>query len=323
MPTQEEVIKVLENIGRFVSTHPFERILYSMYEGLNINYFRIQFQRDDNRCATIIFIEYYDLANNDLSVIHRVSIPEASLRTNRILPIMTRPEAGLITPEEFRLLRQSIEFRLTQEQITGLRPIWWRFNEVMSTPNYESKQPHPPYPLIGLEYEPQLTLLNYPKKSVFIVMDNKSIVVEYFRTNCVVLTLPYKYCNNRDQDNLEFRTPPVKFENLPEEIAKLQTEMESLIKEIAKVVGPVGIFLPAQPCTKHINLSGLGKPVTRKDAEVKLGNYGNRYHLKVPYSFTDYNHIATTPFYYFLQKKPILLGYSMTGDSFVRRCELP
>lgn len=320
MPTQEEVSIILKQIASFVVTHPYDRIPFSLYEGLDPRNLRATTHNDEYIQFVHIDVTYYDLNNTNLCTRYRLTVPKMEIirnhlrqrpgleagqvyrvPVNRIIPIMLRPEAGLVTPEEYRLQRQQ-----------GIPRV-----------NYGPNKLHPPYPLIGLEYEPQLTLLNYPKKRVHVVCSRYNTRVRQTRPNGVILDLPYKFITKIDQDNLEFRTSPVKLEELPKEIEKLQLEMESLVMEITKAVGPVGIFLPAQPCTKHINLSGLDKPITIADVEIKTCGYGNRYHFRVPYSFTDYNHIATAPFYYFQQTEPILLGYSMTGDSFVRRCELP
>ena len=117
---------------------------------------------------------------------------------------------------------------------------------------------HPPYPLIGIEWEPQLTLLNYPKLPIEVFPDHFKALscTQCYNNNTssykIALYVSPKYV---DATNLEFRTKTVKIEDLPNSISIVQDKMEDLVKEIAKALGPTGIFLPALPCTKHVNIS--------------------------------------------------------------------
>lgn len=196
----------------------------------------------------------------------------------------------------------------------------FRFHQIVS-------KSHPPYPLIGIEWEPQLTLLNYPKKKVDIrVLSSISEISTASKSkgnDACCLFLPEKYKKYVDVDNLEFRTKPVKFDDLKDEIKRVQDGMETVVKEIAKEVGPVGVFLPGDPCTKHVNISGIHH---LGPSEIKEGEFGERIHIRVPYSYNDYMDIKSWSVFrdIFSQVhiKPILLGYSMTGETYERRSEL-
>ena len=162
---------------------------------------------------------------------------------------------------------------------------------------------HPPHPLIGIEWEPQVTLLNYPKMAVCPARnrDNNSMYMGKVADHTdaatlmgvagMFLYLPKKYSDNIDNFNLEFRTPPVRLEDLPDAIKTEQDKMEALVKDIAKALGPTGIFLPALPCTKHVNISmpDWDDQLFKYNGCWKEGEYGARFHINVSYGFTEYD----------------------------------
>lgn len=198
----------------------------------------------------------------------------------------------------------------------------------------EDVRNHPPYPLIGLEWEPQLTLLNYPKMPI------RAISSRHYDFTCgklfngdmtkylIELYVPLKYRENVDTTNIEFRTTPVQLKDLPEAIKTEQDKMEALVKNIAKAVGPTGIFLPALPCTKHVNVSmpEWNTELFKYNGSWKNGVHGGRFHINVGYGFTEYDKLLRAELpaedRWCRNNKPILLGYSMAGDTYVRRHEL-
>lgn len=206
------------------------------------------------------------------------------------------------------------------------------FRATLSGDPITTKQ-HPSYPLIGLEFEPQLTLLNYPNKKVVIAY-NCNNEIKVFTTLCnvyvysfiedlensIVLLLPDNYNNYIDSgsSNLEFRTNPVSFTELPAELNRINATFQSVMLEIAKVTGPLAAFLPANPCTKHVNLSVPSCEFPPDLYHTKPGVYGQRIHIKVPYNFTNYSSLLPrlgTPTTQL--NTPICLGYTYTGDSWM------
>ena len=197
---------------------------------------------------------------------------------------------------------------------------------------------HPPHPLIGIEWEPQLTLLNYPEMPIHVLYDPfrsaQDFICKYshndnLKSKCeVIIFVPYKYKAMVDNANIEFRTQPVKLEDLPDAIKTEQDKMEALVKEIAKSQGPTGIFLPAYPCTKHVNVSmpEWNAELFKYNGNWKQGLHGGRFHVNVGYSFHEYDKLLKAEISpeerWRSDEKPILLGYSMTGDVYVRRSEL-
>lgn len=212
-------------------------------------------------------------------------------------------------------------------QPIGTWPEWLRLDYYQYPPTNEPIKSHPDYPLIGIEWEPQLTLLNYPNKAIYIhLSENFRTDIVNYDEKCVVIFLSLKYSGYTDKvvANIELRTDPVKLENLPIEIHNCQKVMEDIVKDIAKIVGPVGVFLPAFPCSKHVNVSfkGMLSDILFPRYVIKPGIYGYRQHARVPYNFTDYKSLFTpcdnlTPL-----KEPILLGYSYTGETYTSRREL-
>ena len=200
------------------------------------------------------------------------------------------------------------------------------------------QEKHPPHPLIGIEWEPQLTLLKYPEMPIHVLYDPfrsaQDFTCKYshndnLKSKCdVIIFVPYKYKAMVDNANIEFRTPPVKLEDLPAAIKTEQDKMAALVKDIAKAQGPTGIFLPAYPCTKHVNVSmpEWNAELFKYNGCWKEGLYGDRFHINVGYGFREYGKLMTselpTEDRWCKDSKPILLGYSMAGETYVRRSEL-
>ena len=223
-----------------------------------------------------------------------------------------------------------LEDRWYRLQHISMRPEWWGLDYTQHPETNKPAKAHPDHPLIGIEWEPQLTLLNYPVKAIHIhLSDNSMTDIVNHDEKCekyVIIYLSNKYSVYIDKavENIELRTDPVKLDDLNTEIQKCQKVMEDIVKDIAKVAGPTGIFLPAFPCTKHVNVSF--KEVNDRYAStysIKGGDYGLRHHIKVPYNFTDYKSISQKPYDdYTAMKEPILLGYSYTGEVYTSRREL-
>lgn len=293
---------------------------------------------------------YYDILNEAQSTFP--GIEDTLVRESKIFGIPIK-----ITGERIEVSRVSYEsdiqnhfqaqFNGIQGSVTG-RSLFVGYNSlaehpirpiVLRAPSYERyslmgegaeasflSKDHPPYPLIGIEWEPQLTLLNYPKRMIsvgggpYMSKVRVDFISEDGFEDVCYLFLPGKYARYRDSDNLEFRTNPVKFEDLKKEIKRVQDEMENVVKEIAKEVGPTGIFLPGYPCTKHVNISGI--ECCDWHCGAKPGVFGLRYHAKVPYSFSNYEIMKTHAHDRDNVDAPIFLGYSMTGATYVRRSDL-
>ena len=207
----------------------------------------------------------------------------------------------------------------------GMSPEWLRLDYYQYPPTNEPVKSHPDYPLIGIEWEPQLTLLNYPNKAAYIhLSENSQTDIVNCDEKCVVIFLSdkYSYYTDKAVENIELRTDPVKLEDLPAEIQKCQKVMEDIVKDIAKVAGPVGVFLPAHPCSKHVNISFKGMSVLSPRYAIKPGIYGYRQHNKVPYNFMDYKSILNPCGNFTPLIESILLGYSYTGEVYTSRREL-
>lgn len=155
--------------------------------------------------------------------------------------------------------------------------------------------------LIGIEWEPQFTLLNYPNHSVYfknttrrkssIIVENNAggiyanetsnlrVVVDLASTfdvwqatrvaaNNADKSSAYKYTST-DGKNLELITRPVTPDKLQSEIEKVETKLRVLCEQLVGTTGPLGVFLPAwdpgfgQP-SKHINISSKEGIVLRK-----------------------------------------------------------
>lgn len=146
--------------------------------------------------------------------------------------------------------------------------------------------------LIGIEWEPQFTFLNWPKHSVYI-KNTKSrkgkVYPEPDQTILVKLEPCYQRvtvevppsfhvgrstnvasnnwdANNQyqytsiDGTNFEVITKPVKIEKLPSEIMKADKHLKDFCIKLVKLSGPLGVFLPNWEYgfgipSKHINIS--------------------------------------------------------------------
>ena len=323
IPTREEVSNVLNNLRVFILQYGYSSIVSGeIYRGFPSTDYEIEYYIDFDTLDVNILLSYY--GPTDYRVTDRLelrfTISRARLLYRNLHMTNTSP---FIVPRPLteNILRQTYEHYQSES-------LWYLAYNTQVKP-YITAKPHTLYPLIGLEWEPQLTLLNYPNRSVFIMsgehIDNtihlETLEKEVIFCKCVYIYLPKEYQKNIDNSNLEFRTPPVSFEELPKEIEKAQTEMENLIKAIAKELGPTGVFLPASPCSKHVNVSGV-KYTTY--IRMKPGEFGERYHFKVPYTFTNYSEFLDTNYRTLPieQKSPILLGYSMTGETYIKRSDL-
>jgi|SRR5581483_9321586 len=196
--------------------------------------------------------------------------------------------------------------------------------------------PHPDYPLIGLEWEVQLSLPShgtYPvicyvtsknKPQLFFV-DRKDeetyfdTFTRYPRLHSFVLGIPYdlmeKYCMFIDMGNIEISTYPCGKSDFKNAVKEAEGRLFSLIEELAKEVGPIGVLLPIpehllhnnplsahlRP-TKHINISSkkISKYVIVNNVsydglyhsckiDYKIGFYGVRCHIFLPYNFKNYD----------------------------------
>jgi len=263
------------------------------------------------------------IARQQAEQILNMLIEDRQCRTSRD----NQPSARELNMDVMReTYNQMINCRDSLQPI-GTWPEWLRLDYYQYPPTNEPIKSHPDYPLIGIEWEPQLTLLNYPNKAIYIhLSENFRTDIVNYDEKCVVIFLSLKYSGYTDKvvANIELRTDPVKLENLPIEIHNCQKVMEDIVKDIAKIVGPVGVFLPAFPCSKHVNVSfkGMLSDILFPRYVIKPGIYGYRQHARVPYNFTDYKSLFTpcdnlTPL-----KEPILLGYSYTGETYTSRREL-
>ncbi len=207
-----------------------------------------------------------------------------------------------------------------------------------------------------MEWEPQLTLLEHRNKKVNVVMGGgvrkirvEKDIREDEEINVVVpFNLWWQHVTENDENNLELRSRPVTPKRFPEEVKRMDLVLETLIKKLAKGVGPIGVFLPTRgDLSKHLNIS----PVPEDGGNIALpmppsctkqiirrngSNSGERrLHLRVPYYWpiSAYLPIAEMHSIGEIQlhwhevterigrrhpKKPILLGYSYTGDRYVR-----
>lgn len=215
---------------------------------------------------------------------------------------------------------------------------------------------HPPYPLVGIEWEPQLTLLNAPNCPVYVYPDFGATNFSLLENEGIAyLQVPTKYHHVIDVRNVEFRTPPVSLEELPQTCKEANEYMKGVIKEIARDVGAVGVFFPQSGIDspedsnvlphKHVNISfpvhcipGLFSLRPLPDTYcvlsdlpslnylVKLSPYYEcfRLHIRVPYQFKDYEglveDVRTLKFKIIRHAEgPILLGYSITGEAYVEK----
>ncbi len=197
--------------------------------------------------------------------------------------------------------------------------------------------------LIGIEWEPQLSIKGYFGKAIFVNIDNHNthigkcgmyghqpLIITHDPDKVICLFVKPELTNNCDTfcSNLEFRTNPVKLTDLPAEIKRVEKEMITVIENIAKDIDrDIGVFLPTnngEPrycCYKHINLSLPNNIYPEKDVfHTKDGDiHSHRHHYRVSYDTNNYEEIINT----YLNKsngiltkrqdKPIFLGYTNQG----------
>lgn len=163
---------------------------------------------------------------------------------------------------------------------------------------------------VGIEWEPQLTLLNYPRLSVYVLMRSLSedIKIEVknmdnpFYSHISLFIPPYLFSGTKrigiDKTvmNLEVRSRPVKLDNLKDEIEKCNMELAHFIEKLSSYVGPVGVFIPSlyyKDClSNHCNILVLTKHVN----------------------------VSLCPIY--LRNKPVHAGYIMYDEDMNKKYEL-
>ena len=279
------------------------------------------------------YLRSYDLHEEDTL---NITLSDTWAANITVTTIITLPRVKVILQHNQAAHRHEFDMIIPDQPTQTYSTIMINQDMIVSTGRENKK--HPPHPLIGIEYEPQLTLLNYPEMPIHILYDPFQSAQDFtckyshndnLKSKCdVIMFVPYKYKTMADNTNIEFRTPPVKLEDLPAAIKTEQDKMETLVKEIAKSQGPTGIFLPAYPCTKHVNVSmpECNDELFKYNGCWKQGLHGGRFHINVGYGFREYGKLMTaelpTDDRWCKDSKPILLGYSMAGDVYVRRSEL-
>ncbi len=129
--------------------------------------------------------------------------------------------------------------------------------------------------LVGMEWEPQLTLLKYPRKRVNVFLKGEWYYCpEYHQDKCCVHTdedegevsiiVPdnswWTSVTDDDCANIEIRTAPVTIKRFPAEVKRADRRLEEVVCRIAKFCGPTGVFLPTRRgLSKHLNLSPANK----------------------------------------------------------------
>jgi hypothetical protein len=176
-------------------------------------------------------------------------------------------------------------------------------------------------PLIGIEWEPQVSLQKYPNYLINISwIDTSVIKVSRFK-NYVHLFIPSSLENMLkeknmyiDVGNMEIYTDPVDIKYLNAEIAKRDKLLKEFWVLVANSINQmIGVFLPASNkslfVTKHISMSYMVKPeITRRlieeyragkqrrnpyepkfDIKGVIDTYHHqRVHITVPYNFQHY-----------------------------------
>lgn len=199
-------------------------------------------------------------------------------------------------------------------------------------------------PLIGLEYEVQFTLLRHKKMKVYIgssteIGDKPFVAFGQVYISAAPIELRYSGgpefnlsmkcdCSLVGDGLLELRTPPVPLRQLKREIKKLEAGLAMFAVGLAKKYGPVGVFLPRSEYntrarmpapSKHCNLSwptGVPRRLF-KDIQYRVepgSKHVMRYHLFVPYDFTNYSSLfveSGTFKDYAYPEKPHLVGFVM------------
>ncbi len=160
--------------------------------------------------------------------------------------------------------------------------------------------------LIGIEWEPQFTLLRYPNHSVYFktsLRRRASVIAEYGGVGIyaqddsqkrVTVDLaatydiwtaskvaeynarhksPYRYTST-DGKNFEVITKPVPLDKLGSEIISAEKHLKNFCEKVVDLTGPLGVFLPmwdsgfGQP-SKHVNISNeAGLSITRGTGKI-------------------------------------------------------
>ena len=176
-------------------------------------------------------------------------------------------------------------------------------------------------PLIGIEWESQISLQKYPNYLVNVVWSNIPTIRVKRVKNGVHLSIPHSLENMLkkknmyvDYGNMEIYTDPVDIKHLNAEIAKRYKLLKEFWVLVANSINQmIGVFLPASNkspfVTKHVNMSyrvtskvamrliekyRAGKqhqnPYEPKfDTKGVIDTYHNtRIHITVPYNFQHY-----------------------------------
>lgn len=178
--------------------------------------------------------------------------------------------------------------------------------------------------LIGLEYEPELTCLRFPKSKIYVARSEWKECPKICYTdnyfNHIVVFLNVGELLDISSLNLELRTKPCPLDKLVGERAKLDQKLEAILLEISEAsyhllgccidhddrekLGSVGIFLPdsfKEPFGfKHVNLSPIPEEMAKFDyifrylnCMLKPGDvHAGRLHIKVPYNFWQYEELV-------------------------------
>lgn len=233
---------------------------------------------------------------------------------------------------------------------------------------------------VGIEWEVQLCLLNCPQKEVYVtsaprwfttnalkglkhwdqlveiekskMYDSCGRVLSSYPKVVLFRPQPHKFDGHPtdvsvDMGNIELASWPVLLEGLSQEIERMESHLQRVVKSIAMQYGPTGAFLPAsyKGVYKHFNVSFCNR---WKDGKMFLSERNipsinnlkrKRLHIKMSYGEGDYKSICelvvnmmkykyNINFINYLHEKsnlmvdPILLGYSMTGDSYITKTHL-
>ena len=217
------------------------------------------------------------------------------------------------------------------------------FDEAKHRVHYALKELGTPE-LVGLEWEPQATLLNHPNKSVHVTLASSFPWHTYDHgPDNVSINLPRSMTSFVDLRNgaLELRSTACPPTELQQAIDLENSRLELLCRLIAEIYGPCALFLPANDttkriCTKHYQASWFESDEKTFDHFYEVFQrspcYGKYYskngrrnrlrvHINVPYEFTRYSEIEYAWFQaaydidYTLP--PRLLCYSYTGEEVV------
>lgn len=176
-------------------------------------------------------------------------------------------------------------------------------------------------PLIGIEWEPQVSLQKYPNYRITVQWGNFSVIKASRQKDHVYIYIPQALRDNLkvrnmyvDVDNMEIYTDPVPINKLNAEINhRYKILKEFWVLASSHLNQMIGVLLPASSqapfVTKHVSMSYTVKPsvAARLIAEYASGKqrrnpyepkfdikeaistyHESRVHLKVPYNFVHY-----------------------------------